>query len=311
MSSPWVFIDISYLAHRARFALSGMEYEDFPTGIIYGFFEQLKFICQNPHINSNKVCLFFDSKKSYRRKLYPEYKKKRKDSRTEEEKKQIELMYFQVRLLWKQILPDIGISTYRQTGLESDDIMAQAAMQVSLDNAAGEGRRAIIITSDGDLYQCITQYVHWYDPGRDVYLTPRSFLRKKRIRASKWGEVKAIAGCSSDEVAGVPGVGEKSAIQFLLDELPKNYKRYQSIISPAGQAIIERNRQLVLLPHAKTKIVFLKPPAYDTDAFFHYCEKYGLLSFLKERKRRAWMRFFHDKIRGIRRKSGDNQRGKE
>ena len=302
MTKPWLFMDVSYLAHRARFALKNMEYEDFPTGIIFGFFEQFKSICQHPRINSNKVCLFFDSKKSYRRRLYPEYKRKRIDSRTDEEKKQIELMYFQVKLLREEILPNMGLHVYRQTGLESDDIMAQAAKQISCSASPNEGCQAVIITSDGDLYQCITSSVHWYDPSRELYLTPASFYTKKGIESNVWGEVKAIAGCNSDGVKGVPGVGEKSAIQYLLWDLPKNYKRYQSIISPEGKSIISRNKQLVILPHQKTKPIELKEPVYDKDAFFHYCKRYGILSFLKEGKRREWSRFFRGASKGLKKK---------
>ena len=298
-------MDVSYLAHRARFALKNMEYEDFPTGIIFGFFEQFKSICQNPQINSNKVCLFFDSKKSYRRKLYPEYKRKRTDSRTDEEKKQVELMYFQVKLLREEILPNIGLHVYRQTGLESDDIMAQAAKQIARSAPPNEECQAVIITSDGDLYQCITPSVHWYDPGRNLYLTPASFYRKKGIESCAWGGVKAIAGCNSDEVKGVPGVGEKSAIQYLLFNLPKNHKRYQSIISPEGKAIISRNKQLVILPHQKTKPVELKEPVYNVPKFFHYCKRYGILSFLKKEKKREWRRFFHNdnKNKGVKKRN--------
>ena len=306
MKKPWVLIDVSYLAHRARFALKGMEYDDFPTGIIFGFFEQLRTICQNPKVKSNKVCLFFDSKKSYRRKAYPPYKRKRKDERTEEEKKQIEEMYFQVRLLHEQILPDIGIHTYRQIGLESDDLIAMAAQQISRRNG-----KAILITSDGDLYQCISPTVSWFDPGKDLLLTPESFLIKKGIEASRWGTVKALAGCSSDNVKGIKGIGEKTAIQFLTHTLPTNHKRYQAITSSEGVDIFNRNKKLVILPHKKTRRVKLKRPKYNPDAFFHYCERYGILSYLKGGKKREWLYLFNDnKSKGLRRR-GDIENREE
>ena len=213
-------------------------------------------------------------------------------------------MYFQVKLLREEILPNIGLSVYRQTGLESDDLMAQAALQASEHYPTGGNRAAVIITSDGDLYQCITSSVHWYDPGRDLYLTPHSFFRKKGIASSEWGVVKAIAGCNSDEVKGIPGVGEKSAIQYLLGSLPSNHKRFQSIISSEGKAIIARNKQLVILPHTKTKPIELKEPQYNEEAFLHYCTRYGLLSYLKKEKRKAWHRLFNNNKydRGLQRK---------
>jgi 5'-3' exonuclease len=159
----------------------------------------------------------------------------------------------------------------------------------------GSERQAILVTADGDLYQCITPAVHWYDPARDAYYDPDRFLLKKGIEAERWGEVKTLAGCNGDSVPGVPGVGEVSAVKYLLGILPAHYKKSISIQSIEGRNIFDRNKELVKLPHPKTKSFNLTEPDYNVDAFFHFCERYGIMSYLREPKRSEWVSFFCSK----------------
>lgn len=284
----WILIDVSYLAHRARHALKNMEYEDIPTGVLYGFFEQLFAACSHPKLQSNRVALFFDSRQSYRSRAYEPYKKKRRQDRTEEEVEQIKIMYKQVNALYKTILPSIGFPVYKQTGLECDDLMAEAASSIEYNKK----EKAILVTADGDMYQCIRSNVHFYDPGRDLYLTPETFLEKKQIESHRWALVKALAGCNSDNVEGLPGVGEKTAVKFLKLELPKHHKTYKLIESKEGREIAERNLELVELPHTRTRPVGLTEPVYNKRAFMRFARRYGILSYLKNPKRRRWSNFF-------------------
>lgn len=284
---PWVLIDLSFIAHRARYATADLEWEDFHTGVLFGFWEQLRTICQDEHVRSNKVALFFDSKKCHRRRIFPEYKRQRHDDRTPEERKQIGAMHDQVNLLRREILPAVGFSIYRQTGCESDDLMAKAAWQL-----AYEGKRGIIVTADGDLWQCISETVSWYDPARRKLYDPYSFQKAKGIWPASWGMVKALAGCGGDGVPGIPGVGEKTAIKYLNRKLPSHYKTYKAIEGQEGVDILARNAELVILPHPKTKPVILRKPDYRVEAFFGMCERYGFLSYLKEPRRGEWEAFF-------------------
>lgn len=285
---PWVIVDVSYLAYRAKHALGDLAHEDYPTGVIFGLLEQLKTICTDPMVQSNKLLLCFDSRKSYRKLKYPWYKSKRHADLTEVERQQLKVMHDQIRVLWEE-LPKIGFMVARQTGCESDDMMAMAAQGFS-----GSERQAILITADGDLYQCITDAVHWYDPARRAYYDPSTFLRKKGLEPGWWGDVKAIGGCPGDGVPGVDGCGEKSAIQYILHTLPVHHMRYKAITSVEGVWIADRNRELVVLPHKRTKVTLSLPtitPEYDTEAFFQFCEKHGLKSYLKEPKKSEWVGF--------------------
>jgi 5'-3' exonuclease len=280
-----VLIDVSYLAYRALHSMDGLEFDDIPTGVIYGFFEQLLTISSMSNINSNHIHLFFDSRQSYRKRAYPQYKVNRAKDRTPEELTQILVLHEQLDRLRRKILPEIGFSIYRQTGLESDDLIAQSALQL-------KDERAVIITADGDLYQCITENIHWYDPARTLYLSPESFFKKKGISSDKWGKVKCFCGCPGDNVKGIPSVGEKTAIEYLNNTLPTHYKRYKVIESDAGAEIIWNIHDLVVLPHPKTKKVNLTRPVYNPQAFFEWCERLGISSYLKGKRHKQWSNFF-------------------
>jgi len=219
--------------------------------------------------------IFTDSKKSYREKAFPEYKRRRREDRTEEELIRIKIMHEQVNLLRKDILPSIGFPVYRQTGLESDDLIAYAADQMVLLD------KAIIISSDGDLWQCISNNVEWYDPQRHKLLTNDNFEEEKGIEARYWGRVKALGGCTTDGVPGLKGIGVKRAIEIIKGDRPMPKDGRYSLW-----------KELTILPHHKTRPFELRDPEYDEDAFFAFCEKYGIDSFLEGSKRKDWSRLF-------------------
>lgn len=308
---PWVLIDLSFLGYRALHAIDGLEHEDVPTGVLFGFFVMLRKICEDPLVNSNRVAIFCDSKSSFRKDVYPPYKEKRRQARTkkqEEIRERIHIMRDQINLLEGSVLKEVGFPVYKQEGLESDDLIASAARKLTISATFGGPRlRGVMITSDGDLYQCMTEAVHWYDTQRHRYYEPSTFRQEHGIDPSKWGKVKQIGGCSSDCVKGVPGVGEGTAIQHILGTLNPAYKRAKAITARAGKAVIERNWELVVLPHPRTEPVILQDPKYDIDAFMTFCKRYGLASFIKER--RVWETFFNPARRFMSRKRGEKPRG--
>lgn len=286
--NTWALIDVLNMAHRALYSLGKLSGEELETGITFAFFEQLRITIRDGRVWTNKIALCFDSKISYREMAYPPYKKKRKENKTDDEIKQREIMDRQIGLLAKKYLPKIGFRMFRQAGLEADDIMAKIALKFR----GRDNLRAIILTADGDLCQCITNNVHWYDTCRDNYLTPLTFQDKKGCKPNAYAMVKAIAGCATDNVEGVKGVGEKTAIEFIDGNLPISFKRYLAIISETGNAIMKRNIPLVKLPHAKTKPIKLRKPIYNPDAFFEMCEELGMYSYLEGKRKKEWENIF-------------------
>ena len=289
MGRPWVLLDTSYLAYRAHYGNADLVWEDLRTEILYGFWEQLRVICNHEMVNSTRIVACCDSRSSLRRKAFPGYKASRREEQTFEEREERRIIHDQVRLLRDEVLPEVGILVLRQDGLESDDVMAQAVLQLS-DQKCPE--QAILVTADGDLWQCINENTIWFDPSRGLMYDLPTFIEKKGIDPRLWGNVKCYAGCSSDAVPGIPGVGEKTAVKYLLNELPSRYKTYQAIQSPEGERIYQRNFELVVLPHKATQKVVLRKPEFNVSAFFKMCERYGFLSYLRPPMKGMWEDFF-------------------
>lgn len=288
--SKWVLIDVSWLAYRALHTVKGLSFEGTPTGVIFGFFQQLLDVCRDRRVASNQVALCFDSRQSLRKLAYPPYKEKRAKDRTPAEWAEIEVMQEQVKRLRRQILPDIGFRVLHQRGLESDDVMAQAVSQIT---------DGVMITSDGDLYQSITAGVHWYDPARGIYYDPGTMFSAKGVGPNDWAFVKCLAGCDTDNVAGIDGVGEKTAIDFLWKNLRPG-KRLSAIDSPEGRAVLRRNTKLITLPHDATQPVDLSPIEYEPGRFFVWAEQLGFASYLEGSRRKAWDDFFSGRLDGTR-----------
>ena len=290
----WLLIDLSCLAHRARLSLKDLTVDDLPTGVLYGFWEQVRTIAKR--FESNKICMFCDSRTSFRTESFPDYKKKRKENRTPEDLESIKQMHDQVKLLRREILPAVGIHTYGQKGLESDDLLAAAADEITRRKEEG-----VIITSDRDLLQCISERVQWYDPQREILFDRSSMKQEKDAWPEQWGLVKAIGGCVTDSVPGVPGVGEITAVKYLNGQLSKTSKKYQAIEKEYIGGRWDLWSQLTILPHHKTKHVKPEEPQYNPLAFFQFCVKYNIDSYL-DMQRANWDRFFTGEFNTFRRR---------
>jgi 5'-3' exonuclease len=154
----------------------------------------------------------------------------------------------QMELLRTEYLRIIGFhNNFWQDGYESDDIIASVTKSLVLDLEEG-----IIITADQDLYQLIRPNVKWYNPRSRILVSLQRFKREFGIRPKQWAKVKAIAGCKSDNVLGVKGVGEKTALLYVKGELNESHKKYRAI-KANWKSVVLRNKPLVLLPFKGTK----------------------------------------------------------
>jgi 5'-3' exonuclease len=166
-----------------------------------------------------------------------------------EEKKLMSEFFSQFDELREEILPRIGlVNNYLVTGFEGDDLIASICK-----NNSGV---FVIVTSDEDMYQLLDDRIHIYDLRKKQDYTTDNFLTDYNIPVSEWVYVKATAGCITDNVKGIEGVGEKTVIKYINKELKETTKAYQAIKN--GMATIDRNYQLVILPLAGTPIIKLK-----------------------------------------------------
>jgi len=249
MSRKYLLLDCNYLCHRARWSTGYLSYEGDATGVIYGFLKSLSSF--QDIFNTSNFVFCWDSNTSKRKEIYPEYKANReKKEYTDEEQKFNRAFRRQMKKLRTTYLPMIGFrNVFIQRGYEADDIIASLCLY-TLDNDDLEG---VVISSDEDLYQCIEGNISFYNPRTSKTLTLQSFKKQYGIEPIRWGLVKSFAGCTTDNVKGVQGVGEKTAIRYMKKELGTYTKAHQAITSPEGINIFNRNKDLVILPMKGTQ----------------------------------------------------------
>ena len=276
-------IDGNCIAHRARHATGGLSDGDVATGVIFGFLSQLLHVAKI--FKSNDIRIIWDSIASKRRKMFSGYKRLRydKSKMSEEQINEIRIMREQVMLLRSEVLPTIGFqNNYIQYGYEGDDIIAKIVLR-----QRGE---FVIVASDHDLYQLLQGNTRIWDPMKNRMITCKSFTENYRIPVNKWAVMKSIAGCKSDAVPGVSGVGEATAIKYIQGVLPSKYVTYRRIVQSSD--IIERNAALVTLPLAGTKMPEVEENTFNREGLVEVAKEYGMHSFLRMDRMREWLEFF-------------------
>lgn len=273
-----ILVDSNYLCHKATHAFGGLTNDKLGTGVIFGFINDIKTLAHK--FKSNRFIFVWDSKESKRKLMYSEYKEKRTKKRRElsDEEKAIQKdAYRQFTLLRTKVLPNLGFkNNFIQEGYEGDDIFAIIVKHY---------KNCIMVTSDEDMFQLLDK-ASMYSPRTDKLHTAKTFKKEFGITPKQWVQVKQIAGCRSDNVAGISGVGEKTAIKYLLGELKATTKAYQSII--AGSDIIERNKDLVKLPLKGTKKVKIKKNNVTMKKFKSMCNDHAFYSFIENKNFVEW-----------------------
>lgn len=283
----YVIIDAMNLVYASAFAYGDLSYQDTDTGVIYGFLRKVLFLAKE--LNPKMFLFAWDSRESKRREIYPDYKGNRK-----EKKEEFETVFKQATLLKEEILPKIGFeNNFQQEGYEADDIIAKFCLHTN--------GTIYIVSTDQDLYQLLGDNPDYklgtvsrnkiYNPKTKKVITDETFYREYRIVPEKWIQVKAIAGCKTDNVLGVPKIGEKTAINYLLGELNWKTKAYQNI-QKAGDIRL-RNIQLVKLPFKGTKYPnVIEGSKFILKDFVSVCVRYGFHSFINGPLRDDWIHYF-------------------
>lgn len=253
-------IDSNYLCWRGFHAIGNMAYNGQGTGVIQNFLTTLLFHAK--HFGLSKPIFAFDSRKNIRKKILPGYKD-RSSSIADDDRKQVGE---QITLLRKEILPSIGFKNiFMQTGMEADDILARLVR----DNP----NKFIIVTADEDMLQLVDQCI-WYSPATKRTMNERTFREKYGIAPRDWRMVKAIGGCSSDKVPGVPGVGEKTALKYLTGSLKKETIAHMVIEDSKKE--IRLYGRVVNLPHPRTEPVVIQEDSFNSSGLLAICDLYGL-----------------------------------
>jgi DNA polymerase-1 len=209
-------IDGKSVFYRGYYAMPNLSTrEGIPTGGVFGFTTMALELIKK--LKPDYVAVAWDKPKTnIRRRLeiYPEYKAGRKPAPPD--------FYTQIPIL-HDVLDAFGWPLYELDDYEADDIMGTLAVK-----AEKAGLQTMLITSDLDMLQLINHDVRVYALKRGFSnieeFHPESFEQKYGINASQFLDLKALKGDSSDNIPGVPGVGEKTAIELL-----KQYKTLDAI----------------------------------------------------------------------------------
>jgi DNA polymerase-1 len=269
----WLILDANYLCWRAHHTTGGLSWRGKPTGVIYGFLRDIKTF-QDLFATEYTVFCFDYSRKHLLRKVdFPAYKANRDQTELSEvQQEMFDDCHRQIRHLRNIILPELG---YRNVlavrGYEADDLIASVCGTLNSTN-----NEQIIIGADHDLYQLLSPNTIIYNPTKGIATTQESFGKEYGVTPSQWVDVKAIAGCSSDNIPGIKGIGEKTAAKFINGTLPAKSKAHKLIIT--NNQVWKKNKFLVKLPYPGTPTFKLRKDRVDEGKWKQLLNNLGIRS---------------------------------
>jgi DNA polymerase-1 len=264
-----ILVDGSGYIFRAFHALPPMSNpQGVPVNAVYGFTQMISRFLTD-HRGSHIAVVFDSSRQTFRSEIYPDYKAHRPDPPEE--------LVPQFGLI-RDATDAMGVCKAEQPGFEADDLIAAYAKAFQ----AQEGGRVTIVSSDKDLMQLIRPGVEMLDPIKQRPIREPEVLERFGVTPDKVIEVQALAGDSTDNVPGVPGIGVKTAAQLIAEygdletllantDRIKQPKRRQTLEENAEKARI--SRQLVALdadaplPLPIDKLVAMPPDRARLESF--------------------------------------------
>jgi DNA polymerase I len=242
-----LLLDGHSLAYRAFFALPAENFATTtgqPTNAVYGFTAMLINVLRDE--KPTHVAVAFDRPEpTFRHEQYTEYKANRSKA-PDEFRSQLPLI--------TETLDALGIAHLSVPGYEADDIIATLATQ-----AEADGMSVLIVTGDRDALQLVNEKITVLMTGRGVSdlrrYTPDAVIEKYGLTPDQYPDFAAVRGDPSDNLPGIPGVGEKTATKWIAEfgSLAALAERVGEVKGKAGDALREnlesvlRNRQLTAL----------------------------------------------------------------
>ena len=227
MSKILYLIDGSGFIFRAYHALPPMtDPQGTPVNAVYGFVNMVMKLMEG-HQADYAAVIFDAGRKTFRNKIYPEYKANRPPAPDD-----LIPQFPLVREATKALnLPCIELADY-----EADDIIATYAAQ-----ARKNGMNVVIISSDKDLMQLIAGGISMYDAMKQKTIGEAEVREKFGVGPDKVLEVLSLIGDSSDNVPGVPGIGPKTAA-----ELIGTYGDLETLLARAGEIKQPKRRETIM-----------------------------------------------------------------
>ena len=219
MADTFLIVDGNSLMHRAFHALPLMDAQGIYTNAIYGFLNMLLKVIREQDVRYIAVC-FDERGPTFRHTAYPDYKAGR--SATPEELRQ------QFRTI-RELLTDMGVRWYTLMGWEADDLLATLSLK-----AENSDVRPLLLTGDRDALQLVDGRTELMFTRKGIsetiLFTPARVHEEYGFGPEQVTDWKGLAGDSSDNIPGIPGVGDKTAVKLL-----HQYGTLESILDHAGE----------------------------------------------------------------------------
>jgi DNA polymerase-1 len=250
-----VLVDGNSLLYRSYYAIKGLSNSaGFPTGAVYGVVAALRKILDRD--KPAYLGVVFDVKgPTFRHEEFPGYKADRKPMPDD--------LAAQVPAL-KEVLRALRIATEESPRYEADDVMASLAAR-----AAARGLRTVIVTTDKDLLQVIDGSTTVWNPSKEIAIDEGNVKDVFGVGAGQVVDVLALWGDPSDNVPGVPGIGEKTAKSLIqefgsLDGLLRDLERVRN---PRVREKIAQNREILELSRRLVTVTRDLPLDLDLDRY--------------------------------------------
>ena len=247
-------IDGTAYIHRAFHAIRGLATSTgLPTNAAYGFARMLiKLIHDRAPVHA---AMFFDSKApTFRHKLYPDYKANRPAM---PEEMAVQIPYI------KEITRGFTLPIIEQEGYEADDLIGTYARL-----AEKAGFFVIMVTGDKDFVQLITDNCVIWDPMKDVHIDRAEVQKTYGIEPQQMVDVLGLAGDASDNIPGVPGIGQKTAISLLktYPDMAAIYEQIDTLKSGSQREKLLANKAQAFLSRDLAAIETRVDVPFDLDA---------------------------------------------
>lgn len=247
-----LLMDMSHLMHRIVHAggskdatpyIDMMTSTGHPTGGVFGALKTLRYVLSIPEMKVRDVMIIWDGRPrglSERRvKIYPDYKNKPIHEKVDPEDERKDLFYEDQRPRIDHALSLMGIPVMNIPRREGDDVIACVSREF-----VSRGKKVLILSDDRDYYQLVTDQVHVYRAVQEQHITPLSFSQYVKIPTPRqYLLYAALCGDGSDNITGIPGVGEGTARDIASSWVPGKFT-FQSVKDAVevAKALTPRNR---------------------------------------------------------------------
>jgi DNA polymerase-1 len=266
-----LLLDCNFLAWRSFHTTGKLSHNDKPTGVIFGFLSALRTL--HEQFSPEKIGFCFDSPGRLKRhELCSTYKQRA--ITPDQDRREVSEQIQGLRCEW---LKELGYgNVFWQEGYEADDVIASI-----IHNQLHQD--FIIVSADKDLWQLLRRgeatgagTVELWNPIKQELYSNSKFEEEWGIPVKLWSTVKAFAGCKSDNVEGIPGVGEITAAKYLDCRL--STKRMELVAEKIRQFDdgFERNLKLVKLPFPGVKTFEWREDETSSGKWKKFCEKFGM-----------------------------------